>query len=108
MTKLLDEEISESSYKEVDMKRQGRVRMDSKGRLSLGKYVNSQLPIDFNIEVGEHGEIVLVPLASIPKREAWIYENPKTLESIRKGIKEAGEGKLISRGSFEKYLDDEI
>ncbi len=53
-------------------------------------------------------KIILEPMAEIPADESWIYENPKALKSIQKGIKEAKEGKLKDRPSYAKFADDKI
>ncbi len=43
------------------------------------------------------------PLATIPAREAWLFqpENREILEEVKKGLREKGTIKL---GSFKKYL----
>lgn len=45
--------------------------------------------------VEEHGDEVVVKLARvIPEREAWLYQNPKALASVRRGLEQAREGRL--------------
>lgn len=91
---------------EVEMK-QGRVRADAKGRISLAKFLeNNDLPLDLDVRVDEDGKITLTPLATIPTRELWLYKNPKALKSLREGIEQAGKGEVKSRGSFAKYVEE--
>ncbi len=88
--------------------KQGKVRADAKGRVSLARYLKRGTPIDLEVSVDSDGRIMLTPLATIPERELWLYKNPNALESLRRGIEQAGEGKVTSRGSFAKYVDDEV
>jgi len=46
------------------------------------------------------------PLIVHPACELWLYENPKALVSVKKGLKQADEGKLVDRGSFAKHARD--
>ena len=44
---------------------------------------------------------------SIPAHEAWLYKNKKALDSVRKGLEEARQGKLSKAPEdFSKYIDD--
>lgn len=87
---------------------QCRVRADMKGRVSLAKFLGSGLPVDLEVSVEADGTIILTPLVTIPARELWLYKNPEALKSLRKGIEQAGTGKVKSRGSFAKYVEDEV
>jgi hypothetical protein len=42
----------------------------------------------------------------IPVDEVWLYQNRKALKSVKKGLKESAEGKLVSRGSFAQFVTD--
>jgi len=57
--------------------------------------------------MNDAGQILLTP-HTIHPREAWLYKNPKALASLRRGLRQAAEGKLHYLGSFAKYADDEI
>ena len=39
-------------------------------------------------------EIVLQVARVIPEREAWLYENPRALDAVRRGLKQAAAGEL--------------
>ncbi len=70
----------------------GRItkKTDSKGRLTLGEaYANKTLIVE---DRGD--EIVLQVARVIPEREAWLYENPRALEAVRRGLKQAAAGEL--------------
>jgi len=103
----IDKEVDVQNQ-EVSMKQQARVRADAKGRVSLAKFLGEVLPLDLDVVVESDGTIRLTPLATIPARELWLYRNPKALESLREGIEQAGNGKVTSRGSFAKHVDDKV
>jgi len=66
---------------------------DRKGRVSLGvRYANST----FEQQEKKDGSILLVPVVqvSIPKEEAWLFQNPTALESVKTGIKQAASGQF--------------
>lgn len=77
---------------------------DAKKRLSLGEAVGSARA--YNIYRNPLGQIVLDPVKAIPASEAWLYENPPALASVKQGLRESAEGKSVSRGSFLKHSKD--
>ncbi len=42
------------------------------------------------------------PMTEISARELWLYKNPQALKDVQEGIK------IYSRGSFAKYVKDDI
>jgi hypothetical protein len=58
----------------------------------------------FMVYVGKNGDILLRPSVSVPSSEAWIYENPGVIGSVRKGLQEAGEGKLTRVNDIASFL----
>lgn len=79
-----------------------RLPIDTRRRISLSKF----LPKGNIHAVNAHKEgnkIILELLAEIPADETWVYDNPKVLKSIQKGIKEAKEGKLKDRPSYSEF-----
>ena len=99
------------------MKTIGRVALDSKNRLSLTKALKHLAPLPgardlacltFRVQVSESGEVLLSPEVSLPLSEAWLYEDPQALQSVKRGLQEAEEGKLAARGSFRQFAEDEI
>lgn len=69
--------------------------VDAKGRLTLGDAFANH-----TVLVEQHGEgEVLVKLARvIPAREAWLYDNAEALASVRRGLKQAAQGKFAKNG----------
>lgn len=64
---------------------------DAKGRISLGEaFANRTMLVEHRDD-----EIILRPARVIPEREAWLYENPKALESVRRGLKQAASKALV-------------
>lgn len=58
-------------------------------------------------ETKDH-KIILEPQVEISAREKWLFENKTALKRVQRGLKEAAEGKLSTKGSFAKFSDDEI
>lgn len=69
------------------------IALDSRKRVPLGKLLNGTSANLFNAEVID-GKIVLEPMTAVPEREAWLYQNPKALASVKQGLKDAAEGKI--------------
>jgi hypothetical protein len=82
------------------------VRPDAKGRVALGDLTHGVS--SFQVLQDSELRIILVPFAEIPAQEKWVFENTATLAKIKRGLKDAAEGKTKNLGSFAKYKDDEI
>lgn len=70
---------------------------DKKRRVTLGMAV--PVPpegVRFRVYANKLGQILLDPVKSVPAHEAWIYENPERIASIRRGIAQAEAGQLVS------------
>ena len=73
--------------------------IDSKNRITIGqkilKKVSGQNKVNqFQVFIGQDGDILLRPLTAIPSREAWIYEKPEVIKQIRQGLQEAKDGNV--------------
>ncbi len=79
-----------------------RLRPDSKGRITLGKLAEGVS--SYRARKQADGKIILEPFMEIPADERWLWENKKALESVMRGIADAKAGRLVSLGSFKKYL----
>ncbi|MFA6409783.1 MAG: hypothetical protein WCW01_06390 [Gammaproteobacteria bacterium] len=44
----------------------------------------------------------------ILNREKWLFKNKVALKKFKKGLEDAAQGKLVSKGDFTQYLDEEI
>ena len=80
------------------------VRPDAKRRLSLGGATAGDGA--FNIYRNAVGQLVLDPVRTIPTSEAWLFENPRALESVKQGLRESEAGKRTYRGSFARHAKD--
>ena len=52
------------------------------------------------------GEILLVPLVSIPAREVIVWENAQVRNSLARGMEQAALGKVVDLGSFAQYATE--
>ncbi len=84
-----------------------RLPIDTRRRVNLNKFLPKGNVHAVNA-YKEGNKIILEPLAEVPAHESWLYENPKALKSLKKGVKEAQEGKLKERPSYAEFADDEI
>ena len=86
--------------------------IDSKHRITLSdkavkavRLKNKKIT-SYQVLVGKRGDILLRPSVSIPASEAWIYENPEVIASIRRGLKQAKEGKITKVHDLDKFLEN--
>lgn len=100
MTLTLHEEFEEISTIRPD--RQGRVTLQRSMKKTAAPKVDA-----YKQYLGPHGEILLIPIAEIPLRELWVYQNPAVLESIERGLEQSANGQTTSLGSFAHFLEDE-
>jgi len=83
---------------------------DSKGRVTLGERFANRTVI---VEEVDETEVRITLARVIPEREAWLYENPKALASVRRGLEQARKGKtskgpnLKAAGKLAAELSDE-
>jgi hypothetical protein len=81
------------------------VRPDSKGRITLGSLAKGVS--SFRVQQQSDGKLLLEPFKEIPAREAWLFENPVALGSVRKGLADAAAGKVRKSGSFSSYVEND-
>jgi len=94
MTKKNTIEEVNKSFIPIDIK-----SIDTKNRITIGekiiKRISGQNKVSqFQVFIGQDGDILLRPLTAIPSREAWIYEKPELIGQIRNGLHEAKNGKI--------------
>lgn len=81
------------------------IKPDTKGRICLGilaKNVSS-----YHVTIDQQERIILEPFVEIPAREKWLFANKSALKQVKKGLQDAANKKLIDRGSFSQYADEE-
>ncbi len=69
------------------------IALDARKRVPLGRLLKGIATNLFNAELVD-GKTILEPMKAIPERETWIYKNPQALASLKRGLKDAGEGKV--------------
>ena len=83
--------------------------LDSKHRITLGGKLTKVLGKRLNAEayqifICRNGDILLRPTVSIPSNEAWVYQNPAVIGKVRKGLRDAQEGKTERVNDLESFL----
>jgi hypothetical protein len=78
------------------------VSADDRARIAFGR-VGVHRNDKFLVSRRQSGEILLTPLASIPKRELVIWENDELRESLLRGLGDVGAGRVEP---LEDLLDD--
>ena len=66
--------------------------IDDRNRLTLGELLKGSRRV--RIYKNDRGEVLLRPVVEIPASEAWLFQNQEALESVKKGLKDASEGKI--------------
>jgi hypothetical protein len=69
------------------------VTADERARISVGK-AGVRKDDRYAVSVNDEGVILLVPVASIPKRELLVWENDQLRASLFRGLADAAEGKV--------------
>jgi len=69
------------------------VRPDSKKRVVLPKSLVGE-GITYHIYSNSIGQIVLDPQVTIPASEAWLFNNPDAIASVRRGLSDAAQGRV--------------
>ncbi len=77
----------------------GRLRPDSKGRITLGKL--SEGVSSYRARREKDGKIILEPFVEIPADEQWLQKNQEAMASVRRGIADARAGR-VSKMSLRK------
>ncbi len=81
--------------KDKDFKRVAEgVKPDAKKRVVLPRN-QVQEGITYHIYSNSIGQLILDPQVTIPASEAWLFNNPAALASVRKGLSDAAEGKVL-------------
>jgi hypothetical protein len=90
--------------REGDFQDYGAVKADAKHRVVLKGPVHEF----YRLYRNEAGQILLDPQVMIPAQEAWLFKNKKALASVRRGLKQLGEGKSRRLPSLAKYADTKL
>ncbi|MDR3690992.1 MAG: hypothetical protein P4L46_16555 [Fimbriimonas sp.] len=79
-------------------------KLDESGRLSLGK---ARAGEQYRVNELDDGTIVLTPMATIPKRELWLWRNQEALTAVKEGLEQSARGEGRFLGDFTQFVDDE-
>lgn len=79
------------------------VTADDRARIAFGR-VGVQSDDRFLVSRRSSGEILLTPMASIPRRELLIWENDSLRESLLRGLGDVAAGRVMPRDDL---LDDD-
>jgi hypothetical protein len=69
------------------------VKPDAKKRVVLPRGQVRE-GVTYHIYTNSIGQIVLDPQVTIPASEAWLFKNPEALAAVRRGLKDAAEGRV--------------
>ena len=69
------------------------VKPDAKKRVVLPKGLVTE-GITYHIYSNNDGQIVLDPQVTIPASEAWLFNNPEAIDSVRRGLDDAAHGRV--------------
>jgi hypothetical protein len=83
------------------------LRPDSKGRIVLGTALTKGIS-GFSVHQENNGTITLKPFVEIPADEKWLYDNKSALSKVKIGLEQAKTEKLIDKGNFSQFANDEI
>ena len=80
--------------RDADFKRVAEgVKPDAKKRVLLPGILVRE-GITYHIYSNGIGQIVLDPQVTIPASEAWLFNNPDALASVRRGLSDAAQGRV--------------
>ena len=100
--------MKESVVRDGNFSEAGDVRLDSKYRLCLPKGLRTSGVHAYRVYSNDAGQIVLDPQVVIPAAEAWLFKNKSALDSVRRGLQELAEGKVVRKSSLAKHSKDQI
>lgn len=95
---------AEDVVRDSSLESYGEVKADSKNRVVL----RGPVARHYRVYRNASGQILLDPQVMIPASEAWLYKNKKALASVRRGLKQVEEGKLVKLPSLAKHANDDI
>jgi len=83
----------------------GELTADDRSRIAFGK-AGVHRDDRYAVAINDHGEIMLTPMASIPKRELIIWENEELRAALARGLADSAAGRVTDLGDFTQYAND--
>ena len=74
-------------FKEVDTR-----TIDDRNRLTLGELLKGSKRV--RLYKNKRGEVLVQPVVEIPASELWLFQDKEALENVKKGVKDAAEGRI--------------
>ena len=90
--KVIDTEFTQVAETKPDGKK--RVGVASALEALAERFGFSPEGLRFAVCYNTAGQILLVPEVSVPLPEAWLYQNPRALNSVLRGLKQSSAGEL--------------
>jgi len=66
--------------------------VDDRNRLTIGELPKGLKRV--RIYKNDRGEVLLRPVVEIPVSEAWLFQNKEAFQRVKKGLRDASEGKI--------------
>lgn len=89
-------------------KKEVSLSLDSRNRVCLSQFLPKGLKVTSYKAYQEGEKIILEPMAEVPAREAWLYNNPEALASVLTGLKQAEKGRISKLDiDLSQFLEDE-
>ena len=82
------------------------VRPDAKGRITLGHLADGVS--GYMITETKDHRLILKPYVEVLASEKWLLDNKHALRQVSQGLKDAAAGRISEKGSFAKFVDDDI
>lgn len=84
----------------------GEVSADDRSRIAFGR-VGVAKGTRYAVAINDDGDVLLTPLASIPRRELIVWENEQLRDSLARGLEQSAAGDTAYLGSFAAYAEDD-
>lgn len=81
----------------------GEVAADDRSRIAFGK-TGVRKDDRYAIAVNDDGEILLTPLATIPRRELIVWENEQLRASLARGLEQSAKRETVDLGDFAQFI----
>ena len=110
MPEMAQEVKTEEIIRDTTFHRVSEVRVDSQGRIPIGKAQmrgpNGDVTL-YRVYQNSFGQIILDPQTVVPSHEVWLLKNPKAMKMVAEGWEAAKAGKLVdAREDYTKYADE--
>ena len=69
------------------------VKPDDKNRVGLAKALLMK-GVTYHVYLNRFGQIILDPQVPVPASEAWLFNNPDAIASVRRGLADVVQGKV--------------